>query len=257
MINKEKILNFANSDEEKIIFSKVYDLYLRSANKDIYTYTSFLTPSEIAKLSMAFSGEENFEFFGGYTDAERKILSFSPFCNYGEKIYPITPIKIYTKDKKVFSHRDYLGSILSLGIKREKIGDILILDTFAVCFCHSEIAEFLIYNLKKIAHSNIFVEIFKENCYNFIKQFKDVHYTVASMRLDAVVSAFTKKSRSVASDLIKKGYVNVNYLTVENASHTVCDGDIISAKGFGKAIINTENSLTKKGRINITVKYYV
>jgi RNA-binding protein YlmH len=206
---------------------------------------------------MAFSGEENFGFYGGYDDAERKILCFTPFCDYGEKEYPITKLKIYTKDKKVFSHRDYLGSILSLGIKREKIGDILILDTFAVCFCHAEIADFLIYNLKKIAHSNIFVEIFDENCYNFIKQFRQVHYTVASMRLDAVVSAFTKKSRAVSAELIKKGYVNVNYQVNENASHTVCDGDIISAKGFGKAIINTENALTKKGRTNITVKYYV
>ena len=257
MITKEKVLNFAKSDEEKITFSKVYDLYTRSVNKDIYTYTSFLTPSETAKMSMAFLGEENYEFFGGYDDAERKMLSFSPFSNYGEREYPIKKLKIYTKDKKVFSHRDYLGSILSLGIKREKIGDILTFDTFAVCFCHAEIADFLIFNLKKIAHSNIFVEIFEENCYNFIKQFKDVHYTVSSMRLDAIASAFTKKSRGVSAELIKKGMVSVNYLVCDNASYTVKDGDIISAKGFGKAVINTENSLTKKGRINITVKYYV
>lgn len=257
MITKDKVLAFALNDEEKLTFSKVYDLYARCLNKDIYTYTSFLTPSEMAKISMAFKGEENIEFYGGYEDAERNILCFTPFCDYGEKEYPITKLKIYTKDKRVFSHRDYLGSILSLGIKREKIGDILILDTFAVCFCHTEIADFLIYNLKKIAHSNILVEIFSESCYNFIKQFKEVNYTVASMRLDAVVSAFTKKSRSTSLDLIKKGYVNVNYMPIENASHQLKDGDIISAKGFGKAIINTENALTKKGRINITVKYYV
>ncbi len=257
MINKESILGFASNDEEKIVFSKVYDLYTRCLNKDIYTYTSFLTPSEQIKIRKAFSVERNLEFYGGYDDAERKILSFIPFSDYGQKDYPIAKLKIYTKDKRVFSHRDYLGSILSLGVKREKIGDILTFDTFAVCFCHTEIADFLIYNLNKIAHSNIFVEIFSENCYNFIKQFKEVHYTVASMRLDAVASAFTKKSRAVSAELIKRGLVNVNYLACDNVSYTVKDGDIISVKGFGKAIINTENSLTKKGRINITVKYYV
>lgn len=257
MKDKQHIISLAKSDEEKVLFSRIYDLYQRCMVKDIYTYSSFLTPAEIARLDLAFKDEENIEFFGGYKDAERKIMSFSPFYNYGEKDYPITAVKIYTKDKKVFSHRDYLGSVLSLGIKREKIGDIIICETYAVCFCQSDIAEFLLYNLKKIAHSNIIVEILEENCYNFIKQFKEVNVTVASLRLDAVVSAFTKKSRAISAELIKKGIVNVNYLPVLNVSHIVKDGDILSAKGFGKAQIITDNTLTKKGRINITVKYYI
>lgn len=247
----------ATSDEEKLLFSKAYDLYLRCENGGYTTFSSFLTPAEQLRLATAFKNAENVEFFGGYNDAERKMMSFSPFCNYGEKIYPICALKISTKDKRVFSHRDYLGSVLNLGIKREKIGDIILCDDHAVIMCTEDISEFLVYNYKNIAHSNIFVEKIEENCYNFIKQFKEVNYTVSSLRLDAVVSAFTKKSRGFSSELIKKGLVNLNYVPALSVSQSVCDGDVISAKGFGKSVINTDNTLTKKGRINITVKYYV
>lgn len=259
-MNKKYLLDFALDDEEKLVFSRAFDCYERCENKNIETFTPFLTPAQSMRLERAFSGNEGVGFYGGYDDAERKIMSFSPFYKIesGENPdYPIDALKISTKDKRVFSHRDYLGSVLSLGIKREKLGDIIICDDCAYVMCLNDISEFLLYNFKKISHSNIIVEKCEKTCYNFKKQFKEVNFTVSSLRLDAVVSAFTKKSRGVSAELIKKGFVNLNYCTQTDVSKNVCDGDIISAKGFGKAIVCTDNSLTKKGRINITLKYYV
>ena len=259
-MNKKYLLDFAENDEEKLEFSRMYDLFERCGNKNIQTFTPFLTPAMIVKAQRAFSGEENVGFYGGYDEAERKIMSFSPFYKIETDIisdYPIDALKIYTKDKKVFSHRDYLGSVLSLGIKREKTGDIIISDTCAYLMCTDDISEFLIYNFKKIAHSNIFVEKCEKTCYNFKKQFKEVNFTVSSLRLDAVVSSFTKKSRTQSADFIKKGIVNLNYLCETNVSKAVKDGDIISVKGFGKTVLKTDNLLTRKGRINITLKIYV
>ena len=102
-----------------------------------------------------------------------------------------------------------------------------------------------------------FVEKCEKTCYNFKKQFKEVNFTVSSLRLDAVVSSFTKKSRTQSADFIKKGIVNLNYLCETNVSKAVKDGDIISVKGFGKTVLKTDNLLTRKGRINITLKIYV
>ena len=89
------------------------------------------------------------------------------------------------------------------------------------------------------------------------KSFKDISCTVSSMRLDCVLSAVMGKSRAYSSGVIEEGLASVNYEVTKNTTCKIKSGDIISVKGFGKAVISTDEHLTKKGRIHIEVKKYV
>ena len=57
------------------------------------------------------------------------------------------------------THRDYLGSLLGLGIKREKTGDIIVRDDGADIVICEELAEFVSLNYDKAGRTSLSVEI--------------------------------------------------------------------------------------------------
>ena len=259
MINRKQILFGINDDEDKTFLSKMCDKADKAIKTTVPMYTGFLTPKEQMLLKSKLTPYVDISFFGGYENFERSIACFTPLgFDYIELKYPISALKISTKNKSVFTHRDYLGSILSLGVKRETVGDIIITSQYAIVLCQSEIADYFIYNLTKIARANVNVE------YTDIRnddipqrQFKERDLTVSSLRLDCVISGCINKSRGISSEYIEKGLVSVNYECIKNNSRQINDGDIISVKGMGKMIVNTNMELTKKGRYHISVKQYI
>ncbi|MBE7037778.1 MAG: hypothetical protein E7404_02620 [Ruminococcaceae bacterium] len=259
-MDKLKFLSQLSDGDEKILFSNIFDKIKKSAYSSYPLFTSFLTPSEQKRLDerKRIAEKVNFISFGGYKNAERKMYAFSTDENIDFNVFPVDKIKISTKDKKVFDHRAYLGSVLSLGIKREKIGDIVIMDEFAIIFCVNDITEFLLYNLNKISNSFVDCEIYYEEVeIDDEKRFKEVFKTVSSLRLDCVVSAFCDKSRSVSDSFINEGLVSLNYEVTKNNSLKISNGDILSVRGFGKAQIQTDFPLSKKGKNRILIKYYI
>lgn len=256
-MNKADIIKSAKDTQEKLMLSHMYDLYLRSDRINQPTFSDFLTPYECVRVEECFGRVCTLSFAGGYDDAERRIAVFGEFDEFCHS-YPFLKLKVYSKNKAVASHRDYLGSVLSLGINRSKIGDILIFDSYAVIFCMEDMADFLIYNLDKVNNNKVIAEpYYEELVFDDNKRFKEEDYTVSSLRLDCVISAFTKKSRTLASEYIKEKRVSVNYTPGENPSMKIASGDVISVRGYGKGIIYTDNLLTKKGRIHIKIKYYI
>ena len=259
-MDKLKFLSQLTDSDEKILFSNIFDKIKKSVYSSYPLFTSFLTPSEQKKLGdrKKIADKINFVPFGGYDNAERKVYAFSTDENVDLSEFPIDKIKITTKDKKVFEHRAYLGSILSLGIKREKIGDIVIMDDFAIVFCMSDITEFLLYNLTKISNSFVDCTLYYDDVIiDDDKRFKEVSKTVSSLRLDCVVSAFCDKSRSVSDSFINERLVSLNYEVTKNNSSKISNGDILSVRGFGKAQIQTDFPLSKKGKNRILIKYYI
>ncbi len=256
-MNKADILKCAKDTEEKLMFSHMYDLCVKSDKINQPAFSDFLTPYECARVRECFGKDAAVDFCGGYDDAERCIAVFGQF-DPGYHSYPIVPLKIYSKNKSVATHRDYLGSVLSLGINRAKTGDIVIFDTYAILFCMEDMADYIIYNLDKVNNNKVTVEPFYEELvFDDNKRFREEDYTVSSMRLDCVVSAFTKKSRTAASEFIREKRVFLNYNPGDNPSARVSSGDVISVRGVGKGKIFTDNQLTKKGRIHIKIKYYI
>lgn len=257
MTDRKQVLWGVNSDSDRLFLSRMCDINDKSDLTGRIMHTRFLTPKEQMLISQRQSHFGSVEFFGGYDDAERKIAFFVP-NDWEEKPSSITAVRIRPTNKRTYSHRDYLGSLLALGITRELTGDIVTDSDGAVVFVMQEIADFILMNLSRVASASVKTELtdISSDMAN-TKSFKDISCTVSSMRLDCVLSAVMGKSRAYSSGVIEEGLASVNYEVTKNTTCKIKSGDIISVKGFGKAVISTDEHLTKKGRIHIEVKKYV
>ncbi len=254
-MNKRDILSFLDG-EERILISRVMDLCNRCERYGAVTYTPFLNPREIKLAKDCCKGSFFVRYNGGYADAERVMMAFCPYED-DVAVFPLTAVKISVKDGRVFSHRDYLGALLSLGIKREKLGDIIVRDDFAVVFCETVVAEYVCLNLDKVASSYVKCEEIDDvSGLSLERNFQVKSVTVASMRIDGVLSSATVMSREESAAAINRGYVQLNYETVKSVSAQVKDGDVISARGYGKMQIETTGETTRKGRIKVNIKHF-
>lgn len=256
MADRKQILWGITDDEDRIFLSKMCDIAERSADSYKVMFSRFLNPGQRMLVESRMKTDFPVSFYGGYDDAERTVAAFGEA--WEEIPWPVCAVKIESRAKKAFSHRDYLGSVLSLGIKREHVGDILVKDTEAVMFLTEEITDFVMMNLTRIASATVKLSVIDDlSQFETQRRFKETDITVSSMRLDCVLSAVTGRSRSQSVSLIEEGLCTVNYNTVKNVRTQIKDGDIISVRGFGKCIIETDNMLTKKGRIHIAAKKYI
>lgn len=253
-MNKTVLLSGLDGDD-KILVSHIMDLASKSEKTGAVMYSPFLNPRE-ARLAKGYcKGAFHIEEFGGYGDAERVRLAFCPGDD-GDVRFPICSVKITVSDGRELSHRDYMGAVLSLGIKREKIGDIVVCGESAVMMCCEEIADFICMNLTKVASSGVKCGVCGDDV-RLERKYALINATVASMRLDCVLSAVLGKSREASSELIKSGAVQVNYDIAKDAPMRIKSGDTISARGFGKMIIEADGTETRKGRAKITVKKFI
>lgn len=198
----------------------------------------------------------DFALFGGYDNAERQVLGCFPDW-MGEKGFPVDAITFTYRKSDILHHKDFLGSLMALGIKRETVGDILTEEGRAVVFVLDEITDYILTEVGKIGRIGVtaqkgFSEPLPQK--NSLKEFTE---TVASLRLDCVVSAIAGISRAVATEKINDGFVSVNSVTAQKNTKFVADGDIITVRGSGKFIIDTTSDRTKKDRIILKYKKYV
>lgn len=257
MTDRKTVLWGITDTEDRVFLSHVCDRCDLSCKTQTVMYTRFLTPRQALLVGERLGGICDIRFYGGFDGAERCIAAFVP-NEWEELCYPICALKVDNLSKRALSHRDYLGSILALGISRELIGDIVVSDEGAVVMLCRDIADFVMMNLSKVGSVGIRLSVMKDtDTLGIEKSFKDTSGTVSSMRLDCVVSAALGKSRTGAAALITDGLVNVNYNAVKNVSYTVKDGDVISVRGFGKMIVETDLALTKKGRVHINIRKYI
>lgn len=257
MTDRKSVLYGTSDDGDRLFLSRMCDLCDRSIKTGLISYSRFLTPKEQMLISdrQIFFGKVS--FFGGYDGADRAIAAFIP-NDWEETLFPVSYVTIRPTNNRQYSHRDYLGSVLALGITRELIGDIVPAEDGAVMAVLHEIADFVSMNLTKVASASVKVSISEESAFpEGTKTFLNVSSTVSSLRLDCVLSAVLGKSRTHSHELISEGSVNVNYSIVKNTSLILKEGDVISARGSGKFKLETIGNLTKKGRTHIEVKKYI
>ncbi len=199
---------------------------------------------------------KSFELFGGYPEANRVFLCCFP-QSFAKKTYPISAITLRFRKNEKLSHRDFLGGLMALGLKRESVGDILIGEDLAVLFVCEEIADYIMSQLEKVG--NVGVKCEKGFIEPLPKQSELAKFsvTLASPRLDCVVSALVGCSRAQASQKISKCLVSVNSVVTEKITKTVSNGDIVSIKKIGKFIIDDIGDLTKKNRLILKFKKYI
>ena len=257
MTDRALVLRGISDAEDKIFLAHICDLCDKSDKTGMIMYTAFMTPRQARIVGERLSHLYDIRFFGGFADAERLMAAIVP-NDWEDVNYPMCAVKVDNLSKKELTHRDYLGSILALGITRDNLGDIAVTEKGAYVLSCSDIADYIVTNLTKIGSCGVRLSVAEDvSALEITKNFKTISATVTSMRLDCIVSAMTGKSRSVASELISDGLVSVNYDDIKSVSHTVKDKDVLSVRGYGKARVETDMTLTKKGRTHINIQKYI
>jgi len=263
LLNKEEMLQHIDDPLMKQQMVRLLDRAEGVLRNYEIKATDFMTPYQI-KLGMEIlKGVDGIGALasGGYPGAERQVLVIYPDY-YGEDQVSIPLRALEARGNTQFnqvSHRDYLGSLLGLGIKREKVGDILLHGEGNQHFCHmivlEELKEYIQFNLEKVGRLSISL---KEISLEGIKP-QEVHYqegsaTVASLRLDAVISQGFKISRADAQTLVSRELITVNWEPIQRAAYHIAPGDIISVRGKGRLEILAIDGNTRSGRIRITYR---
>ena len=250
-IDKEEYTNHIKDNDKKIEIRKILDKIEIVLNKHISQTTDFLNPYEFT-LALSVLNRFNdisYSIDGGYEGAERKIITIYPPYIFREDIeVPISSLKIIG-DLKLVEHKDYLGSILSLGINRNKIGDILVYDDEAIIIVKEEINSFILYNLEKIKNKNIEVSLHNQSNIQTPKvEYKELNEFLVSLRIDTIISSTLNLSRKESMNIINSGKVKLNFEFIDKPSKEVEEGDMISVKGYGRFILHQIKGRSKKDR---------
>ncbi|MEW9077679.1 RNA-binding protein [Terrisporobacter glycolicus] len=222
-------------------------------------FSDFLNPFEVENVKAILNSSYDLKYTvdGGYDESERKMVFIYPFyMGYEDIRETLRFIQIEGNFKfKSISHKDYLGSLLSLGIKREKIGDIIIHENFCQVVVTFDICDFILMNLEKVARNNVKLKEIsrKEVVYN-PPNYKEINFTVSSNRIDCIISGLYNISRQESAKLISNEKVQVNYEKITSCSKEVKSESLISVRGKGRSQINSIGDLTKKGKIKVQGK---
>ena len=244
----------------EIFLARIQDMVNVCTQKCVPKFTAFLDESQVFAASRYL--EKNAVcgccFWGGYPGAKRQMLGVFPeYMEPSGEHFPIAAFTITYRAVDKLSHRDFLGSLMALQIKREAVGDILVSDGICSLFTTDKVAPLVLSEIQKIGRTGVKIEQGLTAQPVAEEKFLDISGTVASMRLDCVVSLLMGKSREKTNELIKGGIVSVNYQICENNSMSVSTGDIITVKGFGKARVSEEIRKTKKDRYFIVLQKYI
>lgn len=247
------------NENELLLSRRFMELGNMSYQRGIPFFSDFLTLNEQDILNQVMSKMPPIcvKTIGGYHLAERKIAAFYPDeAFFG--VQPIVCLSIVPLNQKFaeeLTHRDYLGSLMNLGIERSVLGDIVMGEQGAYLFCHEKISEFVIQELVRIRHTPVMASICEFDEAVAVKK-EEITGFVASLRLDAILSLVTKLSRSKVIGYIEEAKVFVNGKLITTNSYNLKENDIISVRGIGKFQYKSVSGTSKKGRQFVTIDKY-
>lgn len=254
-----------NLDKDEQLFRKrMLEQSNIAYSRGINIFTDFLNLNE-QNIFLSLKNElPKIKYFtyGGFSDAERKILCFcgnESILEETEVIYPISCIKVIPINQKFsdsLNHRDFLGAVLNLGLDRSKIGDILINDNEGFIFTHNGISEFIADQLIKVKHTLVRAFIIVPEDFDYKPKFTEVVGTVSSVRLDSILSIAFHSSRSGLTGLIEGGKVSIGGKIIISNSYTLKEKDVVSVRGLGKFVFDGTTYQTKKGRYSVKIRLY-
>lgn len=238
------------------------ELANRSYNNNQYTFTSFLSMAELAEF---YEMERELAFacpkvYGGCEIAERKMIRFGKEEDLGYvEDFPIVAVIIkplISKFSDELNHRDFLGALMNLGIKRETLGDIFVRNNQACLFCTEAMSEYITKNLTRIKHTSVNAQIADDVSDITAPVLEEKIVQIQSERIDAVVAKVYNISRQDSLEMFPKGLVYINgRLCTENAKQLKCD-DVVSVRGMGKFTFSEIVNTSKKGKLNCRVMIY-
>lgn len=219
--------------------------------------TDYLDPREqqIVKMIIGTQGEVQYAFSGGTEKTERKrAFLFPDYYQVEPEDFQITLFEVEFAKKFVsLTHPQVLGSLMGLGLRRGKFGDILIIGDRVQFYCAKEVSEYVRLELHAVGKAAVrLTEIPVSEALKPEESWEEKIITVSSLRIDAILSAIFQLSRQKAQMLIKSGLVKVNWTVMENAAFECGEGDTISCRGSGRAKIFSIDGKTKKDKWKIS-----
>ena len=267
-MDKQLILSKYSKSEDKLLISKMLDKIKLTQTKNSIEHIDFLDLYQQNLLQKIIYQEkiQNIFFYGGIENAERKLLIVYPeklsnLIKENRLNFPIKCMRINLPKEMYgkYHHNNYLGGLIKLGIKREKIGDILVFEDGADILFLEDIEKFLVTNisfLTRFNKSNIEIISIKEIRKKEIKK-KELNLSISSLRMDVLIAEVLNTSRKNAEELLKEGRIFLNYENIQKGTKQIKEGDILTIRGKGKYEIGMLEGTTKNGRIKIKVHQFI
>ncbi len=246
-----------------MLLAKLWDKITAGINRNIPGFTSFLSPYEQQMAHYLFGDAEGLRFFGGYTDAERKMLVYLPDYLEADSYFdgedtPVCCIRATYFEADNPAHKDFLGALMGSGITRQSIGDICVGQGQCDFFVTTEITPYVLQTLTTAGRAHLHLKQIPLSQVQIVEaKTKEIRDTVASLRLDSIISSGFRIGRSLAAQYITAGKAAIDGLPCEKPDKPVSEGMKISVRGLGKMKLKTVNGQTKKGRISVVIDRYI
>ena len=261
-MDRSNIDKIAQNAEDRVLLAKLWDKITAGMRKNIPANTCFLSPREQEMANYLFGCPEGLHFFGGYPDAERKMLVHLPDYLEESALYeedsPCICLRAAFFQGDSPSHRDFLGALMGVGVARETVGDICVGTGSCDFFVTAEIAPYLLQNFASAGRTKLHLEqIPLTDAAIPEPEVKEIRDTLASLRLDSVIASGFRIGRSLAAQYVTGGKAAMDGLPCEKPDKQVSEGARISVRGLGKIQLARVGGETKKGRISVVIRRYV
>ena len=261
-MDRKNIEKIAQTADDRVLLAKLWDKVSSGIRKNIPANTCFLSPRELEMARYLFGEEPGVHTFGGYEDAERKMIVYLPEYLEADSLYeedsPLVCLRAAFFESDALTHRDFLGALMGAGIARETVGDICVGKGSCDFFVTAEIAPYIQQNFLSAGRTKVHISRLPlRDAHIPEPEVKEIKDTVASLRLDSIASSGFRIGRSLAAQHISAGKAAINGLPCEKPDKTVSEGMKISIRGLGKIKLVSVNGRTKKDRISVTIHRYV
>ncbi len=266
-MDKTQLLNqFAKDSDMRQLFASALDKAEQAERRQMPCHSPFFTQEEQMAFSalLARGGQIAHCFLGGYPQAQRKLCYFpAPWqdledLSWVEEGADLPLVLIQGRFHGDLSHRDILGSLMALGLQRSKFGDILVQDQLCQVLVLAETAPVVLSQWSGAGRSKIQCQEIPLGALVVPEQaVKEIHCTLSSLRLDAVVAAAFSLSRSAGSGMISGGRVSLNHSDCHKVDKLVAEGDVLVCRGLGKCLLAEVKGLSKKGRTAVCLHRYL
>lgn len=261
-MDRNNIEKIAHTPEDRLLLAKLWDKIGAGIRRSIPANTAFLSPRELEMARFLFGDVPGLYAFGGYEDAERKMLVYLP--NYleedalWEEDSPVVCLRAVFFEGDSLTHRDFLGALMGAGIARETVGDICVGKGSCDFFATAEIAPYILQNFSSAGRTKLHIaQIPLQDAQIPEPEVREIRDTLASLRLDSVISSGFRIGRSLASQYVSSGKAAIDGLPCEKPDRTVAEGSKISVRGLGKIKLVSIHGKTKKDRISVTIHRYM
>ena len=261
-MDRSNIEKIAKNPEDRVLLAKIWDKINAGMRKNIPANTAFLTLRELEMCRYLFGTQEGLFPFGGYEGAERQMLVYLPEYLEKDALYeedsPLVCLRATFFDGDTPSHRDFLGALMGAGIARETIGDICVSKGQCDFFVTQEIAPYILQNFTGAGRTKVHLDKIPLSEVSVPEpETKEIRDTVASIRLDSVISSGFRIGRSAAAQYVSAGKVAIDGLPCEKPDKQLDEGVKISVRGLGKIKLRAINGKKKKDRISIIIDRYI